>query len=112
MLIFAALSPGVDGRPSEDTPAWIASHQSSLPDAAKGYQPREPRKGGATDLRLWRCKPRVPNDHVPFLIYLLGSEGQGLGHRIFEFVGDADVGEIFLVLHEGVPLQKLRGEEP
>ena len=92
------------------TPAWTASHQSSLPDADKGYQPREPRKGGATDLRLWRCKPRVPNDHVPFLIYLLGSEGQGLGHRIFEFVGDADVGEIFLVLHEGVPLQKLRGE--
>ena len=32
-----------DGRPPENTPAWIASHQSSLPNAAKGYPPREPR---------------------------------------------------------------------
>ena len=32
-------TPCTDGRPSETTPAWIASHQSSLPNAAKGYQP-------------------------------------------------------------------------
>ena len=34
---------GTDGRPSETTPAWITSHQSSLPNAAKGCPPREPR---------------------------------------------------------------------
>ena len=37
-------TPCTDGRPSENTPAWIASHQSSLPNAAKGYPPREPRE--------------------------------------------------------------------
>ena len=37
-------TPCTDGRPSEITPAWIASHQSSLPNAAKGYPPREPRE--------------------------------------------------------------------
>ena len=37
-------TPCTDGRPSETTPAWIASHQSSLPNAAKGYPPREPRE--------------------------------------------------------------------
>ncbi len=36
-------TPCTDGRPPENTPAWIASHQSSLPNAAKGYPPREPR---------------------------------------------------------------------
>jgi len=34
-------TPCTDGRPSENMPAWIASHQSSLPNAAKGYPPRE-----------------------------------------------------------------------
>ena len=29
-------TPCTDGRPSENTPAWTASHQSSLPNAAKG----------------------------------------------------------------------------
>ena len=38
-------TPCTDGRPSETTPAWIASHQSSLPNAAKGYPPQEPREG-------------------------------------------------------------------
>ena len=37
-------TPCTDGRPPENTPAWIASHQSSLPNAAKGYPPREPRE--------------------------------------------------------------------
>ena len=37
-------TPCTDGRPPENTPAWIASHQSSLPDAAKGHPPREPRE--------------------------------------------------------------------
>tara|TARA_B110000046_G_scaffold183383_1_gene219409 strand:- start:76 stop:1323 length:1248 start_codon:yes stop_codon:yes gene_type:complete len=61
-------------------------------------------------MRLWRCKPRAPNDHVPFLVYMLGQGGQRMGAGVFEFVGDADVGEILLVLNEGDPLQRLNGE--
>ena len=30
-------TPCTDGPPSENTPPWIGSHQSSLPNAAKGY---------------------------------------------------------------------------
>ena len=30
-------TPCTDGRPSENTPPWTGSHQSSLPNAAKGY---------------------------------------------------------------------------
>ena len=37
-------TPCTDGRPSENTPPWTGSHQSSLPNAAKGYPPREPRE--------------------------------------------------------------------
>ena len=29
---------------SENTPPWLGLHQSSLPNAAKGYPPREPRE--------------------------------------------------------------------
>ena len=35
-------TPCTDGRPSENTPPWLGLHQSSLPNAAKGYPPREP----------------------------------------------------------------------
>ena len=34
----------MNGRPSENTPPWLGLHQSSLPNAAKGYPPREPRE--------------------------------------------------------------------
>ena len=34
-------TPCTDGRPSENTPPWTGSHQSSLPNAVKGYPPRE-----------------------------------------------------------------------
>ena len=37
-------TPCTDGRPSENTPPWLGLHQSSLPNAAKGYPPREPRE--------------------------------------------------------------------
>ena len=37
-------TPRTDGRPSENTPPWLGLHQSSLPNAAKGYPPREPRE--------------------------------------------------------------------
>ena len=30
-------TPCTDGRPSENTPPWLGLHQSSLPNAAKGY---------------------------------------------------------------------------
>ena len=34
-------TPCTDGRPSENTPPWLGLlHQSSLPNAAKGYPPR------------------------------------------------------------------------
>ena len=37
-------TPCTDGRPPENTPPWLGFiHQSSLPNAAKGYPPREPR---------------------------------------------------------------------
>ena len=49
-------TPCTDGRPSETTPAWIASHQSSLPNAAKGYPPREPRERLGTGLALKNIK--------------------------------------------------------
>ena len=34
-------TPCTDGRPSENTPPWLGLHQSSLPNAAKEYPPRE-----------------------------------------------------------------------
>ena len=37
-------NPCTDGRPSENTPPWLGLHQSSLPNATKGYPPREPRE--------------------------------------------------------------------
>ena len=37
-------TPCTDGRPSENTPPWLGLHQSSLPNAAKEYPPREPRE--------------------------------------------------------------------
>ena len=37
-------TPCTDGRPPENTPPWLGLHQSSLPNAAKGYPPREPRE--------------------------------------------------------------------
>ena len=37
-------TPCTDGRPSENTPPWMGLHQSSLPNAAKGSPPREPRE--------------------------------------------------------------------
>ena len=47
-----------DGRPSENTPAWIASHQSSLPNAAKGYQERDQRWSSKISLKEPREKER------------------------------------------------------
>ena len=42
-------TPCTDGRPSENTPPWLGLHQSSLPNAAKGYPPREPREKGTVN---------------------------------------------------------------
>ena len=36
-------TPCTDGRPSENTPPWTRSHQSSLPNAAEGYPTSRPR---------------------------------------------------------------------
>jgi len=36
-------TPCTDGRPSENTPPWTGSHQSSLPNAAEGYPTSRPR---------------------------------------------------------------------
>ena len=52
-------TPCTDGRPPENTPPWLGLHQSSLPNAAKGYPPREPRErgevaSGRTFRRSWR----------------------------------------------------------
>ena len=48
-------TPCTDGRPSENTPPWLGLHQSSLPNAAKGYPPREPRENitEASSISLW-----------------------------------------------------------
>ena len=37
-------TPCTDGRPSENTPPWTGSHQSSLPNAAEGYPTSRPRE--------------------------------------------------------------------
>ena len=52
-------TPCTDGRPSENTPAWIASHQSSLPNAAKGYSTSRTSRGafGARGPSLIRSVP-------------------------------------------------------
>ena len=59
-------TPCTDGRPSETTPAWIASHQSSLPNAAKGYPAREPRASRICCLlRSPAPALRCPPPHAP-----------------------------------------------
>ena len=51
-------TPCTDGQPSENTPPWLGLHQSSLPNAAKGYPPREPRERTPP---LSPQKPRLPS---------------------------------------------------
>ena len=71
-------TPCTDGRPSENTPPWLGLHQSSLPNAAKGYPPREPRERYARPVfsrAVHTCTSRILEGRS-------GTRGDGSGERI------------------------------
>ena len=62
--------PCTDGRPPENTPPWLGLHQSSLPNAAKGYPPREPRERKGEKMEsgvgaFTACSLYLHNPHNP-----------------------------------------------
>ena len=56
-------TPCTDGRPSENTPAWLGLHQSSLPNAAKGYPRREPREP-PREPQMLSCEQGLQGSHL------------------------------------------------